>query len=101
MIVDLSLSMQQRVDEWRRTGHKLDLQLLFNCSYYPRGGCQDCSFDAPNPKCKWAHLLIDTRINPPKFSFKQKSKQTINLETLIHKLPEKVQQQIRDILEGR
>ena len=102
-VINLSTSMQERVAEWKRNGHNLDATLLFNCSYYPRGGCQDCEFDSPNPDCSKSHLLVDTRINPP-LNLKTKVKsgrKVVSLETLISKLPLEAQEEIRKIIEGR
>ena len=102
-VIDLSPQMQQRVSEWKRNGHDLDVSLLFNCSYYPRGGCQDCSFDSPNSSCKWSHILTDTRIDPPlKQTIKQvKKNRKVNIEILLSRLPAEVQDEIRKIIEGR
>jgi hypothetical protein len=102
-VIDLSNSMQERVTEWKRVGHDLDTSLLFNCSYYPRGGCQDCTFDSPNLSCTKAHLLIDTRINPP-LNLKTKirsGKREVSLGGLISKLPKEAQEEVRKIIEGR
>lgn len=103
MIIDLSPSMAVRVRDWTRL-HKLDVTLLFNCAYYPRGGCQDCSFDAPNGRCKRSHILIDTQCNPPEISLKTKSrnrrKKEININILLSKLPTEIQEEIRKIIEG-
>jgi len=102
MIIDLSPSMKERVDQWQRLGHKTDPTLLYQCSYYPRGGCQDCSFDSPKEDCKWSHILIDTRIDPPvKQTIKQvKKNRKINIEVLLSRLPVEVQDEIRKILGG-
>src|SRR3989304_1397695 len=103
MLIDLSLSMKERVDEWQRRGHKTDQTLLYQCAYYPRGGCQHCSFDSPNDRCKWSHILTDTRIDPPlKQTIKQvKKNRKINIDGLLSRLPTDVQEEIRKILEGR
>ena len=103
MIIDLSPSMQERVTEWQRLGHQLDVTLLYQCGYYPRGGCQDCSFDSPNDRCKQSHILIDTRINPPLLNLKSKkqSKGKVNFETLLSRLPEEAREAVRRIPEGR
>lgn len=103
MIIDLSPSMQERVNQWQRLGHKTDPILLNQCAYYPRGGCQDCTFDQPNDSCKWSHILIDTRINPPlKQTIKQvKKNRKVNIDVLFSQLPEEVREEIRRIIEGR
>lgn len=106
MIIDLSQSMQRRVIEYKRMGHKIDLTLLYECAYYPRGGCQDCSFGSPNADCKWSHILIDTRCNPSiPSSTKHRDKtgkKVINLDVLLSKLPEEIREEIRKIIqEGR
>jgi len=52
-----------------RAQPNIDIQLLSECAYYPRlpafgrtPKCTYCSFDKPNLRCKWAHILIDSRI---------------------------------------
>jgi hypothetical protein len=46
-----------------------DERLLNECAYYPRpatffadSSCLKCSWDQPNKKCKYAHILVDTRL---------------------------------------
>jgi len=106
MIIDLSPSMQERVTEWKRMGHNIDPILIHECGYYPRGGCQYCLFDSPNPNCRWGHILIDTRINPsiPSSSKHQNKtgRKVIKVEVLLSRLPEEVREEIRKIVnEGR
>ena len=100
MIIDLSPAMQERMREYQRMGHKIDETLLYECAYYPRGGCQNCTFDSPNDRCKWAHILIDTRINPPlNQTIKQvKKNRKINIDVLLSRLPKEVREEIRKIL---
>ena len=50
-------------------GHRFDEELLHQCAYYPRPSafngespCIRCSFEEPYRKCKWAHILNDTRV---------------------------------------
>lgn len=97
MILNLSKSMQKRVAAWHRQGHKLDTTLLNQCAYYPRGGCQHCHFDSPSSDCKWAHILKDTRINPPNISNQIKPNKRIkkaDLDVLLSRLPEEAREEI-------
>jgi len=60
----ISMVIAPYVREWVARGHSIDDKLLVECAYYPRGGCQHCSWNRPNPHCKWSHILVDTRIDP-------------------------------------
>ena len=48
--------------------HSIDEKLLHECAYYPRpkafsnneSPCVRCSFEKPNEKCKYAHILTLT-----------------------------------------
>jgi hypothetical protein len=46
----------------------INYELLVECAYYPTPLCRECQFDRPNDKCQRSHILVDTRINPPKYS---------------------------------
>jgi hypothetical protein len=103
-VIDLSLGMTQRVREWYRLGNKLDVRLLNECSYYPRGGCQDCSWEAPNPDCKWSHILIDTRCdnrgNAGRIHLKVVKRKENWLAALIAKLPKEAREEIEKVMKG-
>jgi len=97
--------MSIRVGEWRKR-HKLDEKLLNECAYYPRIGCGDCSWEAPSHKCRWSHILVDTRVGgQPPFSLlstkRKKRGETawgVNLNGILKGLPEEAQREIRKIL---
>ncbi len=57
MFLQLSPLMQQAISNWRRLGHLTDDTLISQCAYYPRSGCQHCSFQSPNPSCNHSHIL--------------------------------------------
>ncbi len=114
-VVDLSHSMAIRVSIWEKL-HKLNTDLLFNCGYYPRGGCQDCSFTLPNPSCKFSHILLDTRPGTPyipnqltrrtqaQAQTKKKRDKTawgISIEKILPKLPPHIREEILRLMEGR
>ncbi len=111
-VVDLSPSMAIRVRAWERV-HKVDTELLFGCGYYPRGGCQDCSWNQPNLSCKFSHILSDTRLSTPytpnqqapstqiQIQTKKKRDKTawgVNLESILSKLPPAIQEEFKRIL---
>ena len=104
-VIDLSPGMKVRVGEWGRQGHQLDIKLLFECAYYPRGGCQNCSWDKPNPKCPYSHILIDTRIGgapiPPQRVVKVKKSERKFWKELWEGLTPQLREEIEKVLEGR
>jgi len=98
-VIDLSPSMALRVRDWYRLRNKLDVKLLFECAYYPRSGCQDCSWESPNPDCKWSHILIDTRIGGGHLRMRDGKKKD-SLEKILSRLPKEVMEEIKMILKG-
>jgi hypothetical protein len=99
-VIDLSPSMALRVREWYRQRHKLDVKLLFECAYYPRGGCQNCSWDSPNSDCKWSHILIDTRVDGSGQLRMRGGKKKDSLEKILSRLPKEAMEEIKMILKG-
>lgn len=100
-VIDISKRMQVRLSEWYRLGNKLDVKLLFECAYYPRGGCNDCSWDYPNGNCKRAHILIDTRIDGGgHLRVKGGGRKKDSLERVLLKLPKEARDEIQMILKG-
>jgi hypothetical protein len=100
-VIDLSFGMTARIREWYRLGNKIDVRLLFECAYYPRGGCQDCSWELPNSDCKWSHILIDTRIDGDgHLRMREGRKRQESLEKILSKLPKEVMDEIKQVLSG-
>jgi hypothetical protein len=99
MIIDLSPVMLSRVKNYR---HKVDRKLLSECAYYPRQGCHHCSWDAPNPDCRWSHILIDTRCGSQPIIQrvrKASSKKGENwMAELISRLPPSAKREVEDII---
>jgi hypothetical protein len=113
-VIQLSPLMQQAVRSWHQNGHHLDVTLLNECAYYPRQGCDQCTFNNPNPHCKRAHILVDTRIGfnwvPPQ---KQVQKDTLStpkqpktreeklsaMEKFCQSLPSHVREEVMRVLE--
>ena len=68
-ILELSRGRKAECERWMGDGLEWDTELVCQCAYYPRWGvfgkpspCLYCSFESPNPKCRRAHILVDTRI---------------------------------------
>jgi hypothetical protein len=105
MIIDLSPMMLARVKNYH---HKLDRKLLSECAYYPRQGCKDCNWDAPNPDCRWSHILIDTRcgssqptVMRKRVKVAQKKGDTlwgVQIDKLMRGLPPFARKEIEEIL---
>ena len=96
-MMDLSPIMKIRIKSWH---HKVDEKLLHECAYYPRGGCQDCHWMAPNPSCSYSHILIDTRIDTRGVNYGDRKRRTNpnNLANLLNKLPQNLKSQIEGII---
>jgi len=103
-MLQLSPLMQKWVRLWIGSGHKLDERLLVECAYYPRGGCQNCSWDTPRPECQWSHILIDSRIDPSEIrSVKKKKVRSVfgkDLEELMKQLTPSDRMKVEEILRG-
>lgn len=97
MIIDLSPAMLQRVKNYN---HKIDRRLLSECAYYPRMGCQNCSWQSPNPDCRWSHILIDTRCGGEPVIMRKRviKKKEGWLRELINKLPPSAQREVEEIM---
>ena len=101
MLIDLSPTMLARIKNYN---HPVDRLLLSECAYYPRAGCQDCSFDQPLSKCKFSHILIDTRITSPvtsqvKSPLKSKQKDDLwHWKQLLSTLPSSAQAEVRKLM---
>ena len=99
--IQLSPMMQNRVAEWKRLGHSINLKLLSECAYYPRGGCQNCEWNSPNPDCKWSHILIDTRIDTSglNIKIKMKKRERSDMEKLLTLLPPEARKEIEKLFQ--
>lgn len=116
VVIDLTCAgelTRRAIRDWMETGHSLDKKLLLECAYYPRGGCQDCTFTNPNPKCDKSHIL---KLEPPKHPGKVynmhgepiKPKPVVNkmtawgkdLTSIWSTLPEDVKSQVMGVLKN-
>jgi hypothetical protein len=105
------VSLQHRaIIDWGKR-YPIDNQLLDQCAYYPKAGCQYCSFDSPNPECSRSHILSDTRITPASPSIAsnlgrsskratgKKEAWGISLEKIWEKLPESVRMEVEGVFQ--
>lgn len=96
------------IKAYQGRGHKIDRKLLDECAYYPREGCQYCRWDWPFPKCEVAHILVDTRCAgtrgwKPDRSVRRKKegKRQTKKEKFWDSLPDELQKELRELMEGR
>lgn len=67
-MIDLSFYRRKEFTQARLTYSEINERLLHECAYYPLPAafgskstkCLSCSFETPNPKCKYSHLLTLT-----------------------------------------
>ena len=68
VILELSESRREEINKYWE-GRDIPKDLISQCAYFPKAcqtghdsQCVECTFEVPNKKCKYSHILRDSRI---------------------------------------